>query len=166
MLERFEEFTFAIYEIQRCWNKIASEGMEAYGLKGSYVVYLLAMNRFPDGITASKLGAVCGRDKADVSRAVAVLESKGMLKKSSDGGNLYRAKLFLTESGALLTKEIAKKAEYAQKIAGAGLSPSDSEALYRSLKTIRTNLRELAKDGIPSENPAADEAVPGLVRLY
>ena len=149
MLERFEKFTFSIYEIQRCWNKIASEGMERYGLKGSYAIYLIAMRRFPGGITSAELGSVCNRDKADVSRAVSVLESKGIVMRDKSDKS-YRAKLFLTNRGAEMTEQIAKKAEYAEKVAGDGLSDADRINLYHSLERIMGNMVELAKQGIPA----------------
>lgn len=166
MLERFEEFTFTIYEIQRCWNKIAAEGMEFCGLKGSYAIYLIALHRHPEGMTAAQLCSVCGRDKADVSRAVAVLESKGFLAKESGSGNLYRAKLTLTEQGVELTKNILKKAETAEEIVGKGLSDTDREVLYRALGTICENMQDLAKNGIPAKD---DETVPfgqEIIALY
>ena len=165
MLERFEEFTFAIYDIQRCWNKIASEGMEFCGLKGSYAVYLIALHRHPEGVTAAQLCSICGRDKADVSRAVAVLESKGFLTKGSPSGNLYRAKLMLTEQGVELTKNILQKTAIAEKMAGEGLSDSDRDTLYRALAIIRGNMQNLAKSGIP----AKDDKLPfgqEIITLY
>lgn len=151
MLERFDRFTHNIYEIQRCWNKLASEEMDIYGLKGSYHIYLIVMHRFPDGVTASQLGVLCGRDKADVSRTVAVMESKGLIKKVSGSGNLYRAKLILTEQGAELTEIIVKKAQIAETISGCGIDDEQREIFYSVLERIANNIRELCKTGIPSE---------------
>ena len=156
MLERFERFTLTICEIQRIWNKIASDEMDAYGLKGSYLVYLIAMRRRPEGLTAAQLGSLCSKDKADVSRAVTVMESKGLIKKESGSGNLYRAKLLLTDQGSLVTESIVKKAEIAENIAGDGLYDGEREIMYSALAKIAANLRELSKTGIPSEEPEYD----------
>ena len=156
MLERFEKFTNTVYEIQRCWNRIAAEEMEFYGLKGAYAVYLIAMYRRPEGVTATQLGQLCSRDKADVSRAVAVLEAQGILKKESGSGNLYRARLVLTEYGLAITESVVSKAEAAERIAGEGISAEQREVLYSALKTVSENLRELCRTGIP--NPAPEEA--------
>lgn len=166
MLERFEEFTFAIYEIQKLWNKIASEVMESFGLKGSYVVYLLAISNSSEGITAAQIGSICGRDKADISRAIAALESKGLITRENQGG-IYRAKLSLTEQGRLLTDKIKKKAAYAENMAGQGLTDGDREALYRSLNTIRANLRELASAGFTDETEETEdeEEMAGLMAV-
>lgn len=154
MLERFERFTNCIYELQRCWNKIAADGMEYYGLKGSHAIYLVAMYRRPDGVTATQLGSLCGRDKADISRAIAVLESKGMLTKQVGSTNLYRAKLILTDYGKAITESIVKKALIAEQIAGAGLSLDERENLYRSLETVCQNMRALCETGIPQTSEA------------
>ncbi len=156
MLDRFEKFSCTIYEIQRCWNKIASDEMLFYGLKGSYCVYLIAMRRRPEGITATQLGALCGRDKADVSRAVAVLESKGILKKETGSGNLYRAKLTLTEYGMAITESIVKKAALAENIAGNGLDEKDREQLYNALEVINKNMQELCRTGLPQEEALSE----------
>lgn len=51
MLQRFEQFTSAIFEISRCWRKLAEDELSVYGLKGPYATYLTVMYRFEDGIT-------------------------------------------------------------------------------------------------------------------
>ncbi len=156
MLERFEKFTNCIYELQRCWNRIAADEMEFYGLKGSHAIYLVSIYRRPEGVTAKQLGALCGRDKADISRAVAVLETKGMLKKQADD-NRYRARLVLTEYGRAVTESIVKKALIAEQIAGNGLSEEDRSCLYRTLSTVCRNMRDLCESGIPQTNEARVE---------
>lgn len=164
MLERFEKFTNTVYEIQRCWNRIAAEEMEFYGLKGAYAVYLIAMYRRPEGITAAQLGQLCARDKADVSRAVAVMESRGIIKKESGSGNLYRARLTLTEYGLAITSSVVKKAEAAENIAGRGLSDSERAVLYSALFRVSENMQELCRTGIPQ--PADEKAeLPAEPRL-
>ena len=163
MLERFEKFSYTVYELQRCWNRIAAEEMVFYGLKGPHAAYLIAMFRRPEGITAAQLGAICGRDKADVSRAVAVLESKGILRKEAGSGNLYRAKLRLTEYGSAITESIVKKAMLAEEIAGAGLSDEQREVLYSALNKISKNMEELCRTGIPADEKAEEK--PSAAKL-
>ena len=111
MIGRFEKFTFAISELSRYWHKIASDEMTAYGLKGPYAVYLVTMQRHPDGITAARLCELCEKNKADVSRAMADLEDKGMICRKTDGGNLYRALLVLTDKGKEAATHIKALAE-------------------------------------------------------
>lgn len=54
MIERFERFSYAIFEVSRCWHKIAAEEMEKYGLKGSHATYLTTLYRYSQGITAAR----------------------------------------------------------------------------------------------------------------
>ena len=76
MLDRFEQFTAAISTIHRFVQKIERDEMEKYGLKGASAQYLLAMARYPEGITAAALCDVCDRDKAAVSRILSEMEKK------------------------------------------------------------------------------------------
>ena len=43
MIERFEHFTLSIFNINRYWNKIATEEMKKYGLRGAYALYLVIL---------------------------------------------------------------------------------------------------------------------------
>lgn len=79
------------------------------------------------------------------------MESKGLIKKVSGSGNLYRAKLILTEQGAELTEIIVKKAQIAETISGCGIDDEQREIFYSVLERIANNIRELCKTGIPSE---------------
>ena len=99
MVDRFERFSFAISEISRCWHKLAAEEMEKYGLRGPHCLYLLAMYHHPGGVTAPQLGELCGRDKADVSRMMAMMREKGLVVKESAGQTLYGGVWRLTHAG-------------------------------------------------------------------
>ena len=149
MVDRFERFSLAISEIWRCWHRIAGEEMGKYGLKGPYAVYFTTLYRHPQGITASQLGDLCGRDKADVSRAVSLLESKGLIEKAALGKSTYRAPLKLTAQGASLAEVINTKACAAVELASKGLDPQKRAVLYEALELICNNLQTLSKNGLP-----------------
>lgn len=149
MLDRFERFSLAIAEINRCWHKLAAEELAKYGLNSPHAVYLNTLYRFEDGITAAKLGELCNKNKADVSRMVAIMEQKGLVQKQSVGGNMYRALLKLTEEGKAAARHVRQRAAIAVELAGAGLSDADREAFYRALELITNNLQTLSKEGLP-----------------
>ena len=149
MIGRFEKFTFAISELSRYWHKIASDEMAAYGLKGPYAVYLVTMQRHPDGITAARLCELCEKNKADVSRTMADLEDKGMICRKTDGGNLYRALLVLTDKGKESATHIKALAEKAVEIGGKGLTDEQRETFYHALEVISSNLKEVSREGLP-----------------
>ena len=80
MENRFEHFSLDIFNISRYWNKIATDEMKKYGLRGTHALYLLMLDGYEGGITAARLAGLCQRDKADVSRALADFQNKGILE--------------------------------------------------------------------------------------
>ena len=151
MLERFEKFSFAISKISRCWNKIAAEEMEKYSLKGPCALYLLTIYRNDGGITVTKLAEICSRDKADVSRAVSLMETGGLVVKESMGQNLYRAKIMLTEKGKKAAENVSKRACLAVDTAGNGVTDEDRITFYNTLEHIAENLEKICNNGLPEQ---------------
>ena len=149
MIGRFERFSYAISEISRLWHRIAGEEMGKYGLKGAYSVYFTTLYRYPAGLTAAQLVDLCSRDKADVSRAMALLESKGLICRGDPDGKAYRAPLILTEEGRQIASQINIRAEAAVELASHGLPDEKREIFYEALELITANLQKLSRDGIP-----------------
>ena len=149
MLERFEMFTSAISSIYRYVQKIEREEMEKYGLKGAYAQYLIAMDHYPEGITAAKLCEVCDIDKAAVSRVLSEMEKKNLIERSGDAG--YRAQVRLTSEGKAAALFVAQRATLAVELAGKGLTEEDRKIFYGALELIAANVQALSKDGIPEE---------------
>lgn len=149
MVERFERFSFVISEISRYWHKITSVEMEKYGLKGAHSVYLITMDRYPEGVTASQLCEYCGKDKSDVSRMMSIMEKKGLVFKEGVHQNLYKGVFKLTEEGRAAARFVSKRAALAVEIAGEQLSVKEREVMYRSLETIMSKLRDISREGLP-----------------
>jgi DNA-binding MarR family transcriptional regulator len=141
----------AISEIDRCWHKLAADEMAKYELNSPHAVYLNTLYEYNEGITAAKLGELCCKNKADVSRMVAILEKKGLVEKEAVGGNRYRAKLRLTQEGLCAAEQVRKNAALAVELAGAGMTDQDREIFYRCLEQITANLQALCKDGFPNQ---------------
>ena len=148
MLDRFEKFSLAIAEINRCWHKIAAGELSKYDLKASHVTYLLTLARYPEGLTAPKLAELCDRDKADVSRMLSILEARGLVTKDGIGGNRYRGCLRLTPEGQTVAEALSRRAELAVEQAGEGLTERDRIIVYTALDTITKNLRRICQEGL------------------
>ena len=151
MLNRFARFSLAISEIDRCWHKLAAEEMAKYELNSPHAVYLTTLYTYDDGITAAKLGELCCKNRSDVSRMIAILEKKDLVRKEAVGDNLYRAKLVLTDEGKQAAEHVQQRAALAVELAGIGLSDADREVFYRCLESITTNLQTLSKEGLPQK---------------
>ncbi|MBQ8538544.1 MAG: hypothetical protein IJ433_02720 [Ruminococcus sp.] len=150
MIERFEKFSYVIFEITRYWHKLASDEMAKYELKGPHATYLTTLYRFKDGITAPQLSELCGKDKADVSRMMSIMEQKGLVIKESVGKNMYRGLLKLTDEGRTAAEHVRERAALAVELSSKGLSDEDRETFYNALEIISTNMKALCEDGLPS----------------
>jgi len=152
MLERFAKFSRSISEIDRCWHKLAAQEMAKYELNSPHAVYLSTLyDAGEEGITAAQLAELCCKNKADVSRMVAILKKKGLVKKVAVGRNMYRAKLMLTEAGKQAAERVRERVAVAVELAGSGLSGEGREMFYNALELITVNLQKLSREGLPQE---------------
>lgn len=149
MIGRFERFSLAIFEISRYWHKLASEELAAYGLKGAHAIYLTTMYRYEDGVTGPELCELCGRDKSDVSRTIAILQEKGLVIKNEVNQSLYRGLLKLTQQGRAVAEQIGKRVSLAVELAGKDLGAEERSCFYHALDSITANLREISRKGLP-----------------
>ena len=125
--------------------------MKKYGLRGTYALYLVVIGSSDGQITAAKLAELCRRDKADVSRAIASFQEKGILEPYGD--SRYRASLTLTEEGKKLTAQIRRRAAEVIEEAGQGISEEMRENMYCCLDIIAGNMQEICekKEGFPRQ---------------
>lgn len=149
MLDRFERFSFAIAEINRCWRKLASDELAKYGLKSSHATYLTTMYKFPEGIAVPEFCEITGKDKSDASRMITILEKKGLACKKIVNGSLYRGLWVLTDQGRVAAELVSLRASKAVELAGKDLADKERERFYKDLESIVSNLTKLSKDGIP-----------------
>lgn len=149
MKDRFEKFSYFITETAKHLHKIEQSEMESLGLKGPYAIYLLAIARYKDGITAARLSEECARDKADVSRAVKAMEDKGLLERSSSVKRGYRAPIRLTELGKRAAKQLEAKARAAVEFANVNVPSEDLKIFYKTLEALLKNIRTMSKTGVP-----------------
>ena len=144
MTERFEQFTSYISQIYRCIQRIKSQEMTEFGLKGAHVMCLYNLGRNPQGLTAAELACICAEDKAAISRTIAELERKGFVKylETSDRRK-YRAKLALTDGGIAVTTQFNRIILHAVEQGGSGLTEEERRSFYKALGTIAENLKRL-----------------------
>ena len=151
MISKYELFSSSVSCLYRDIQKIERNEMEKFGLKGPHAQCLLALSRYPEGITAAKLCEICEKDKAAISRSVAELEERGLLKRIERNGLRYRAVLKLTEEGKNAAGVVNEKARQAVEQAGAGLNDAQREVFYKVLAQIAENLHAICKDGLKEE---------------
>ena len=143
-MDRFETFSLALFNMSRYWNRLAAEEMEKYGLKGAHAFYLVTVLRHDGEVTASQLCELCGKDKADVSRAVAKMEEIGLLERV--GSNPYRAKLKLTQQGIAAAEAVRETAGTIVDRVGGDLTEEKRTVFYEVLALVTANLEKLCKE--------------------
>lgn len=151
MISRFEQFSSSVFCINRCIQKIERVEMAKYGLKGPHAQCLLAMKRYPDGITATQLREICDKDKAAISRTVAELEQEGMVRRITHNGNRYRAMLKLTPQGEYAAAQVAERANLAVEKAGGGMTDEQRTVMYTVLDMIAANLQTICAEGLEEQ---------------
>lgn len=148
MIDRFEKFSLAISEISRYWHKIAADELEKYHLKSSHAVYLTTLYRYPEGLTAPRLAEICGKDKADVSRMLSILESKGLVTKEGSNQKRYRGTLKLTEEGRQVAGQLGNRAALAVSKANEGITEEKRIIFTECLDIITKNLQKITEEGL------------------
>lgn len=148
MITRFEQFSASVACIYRNIQKIERVEMAKYGLKGPHAQALLAMSRFPEGITSGELVRLCDKDKAAISRTVAELEREGLIHRMGKNGNLYRAALLLTDRGQEAARLVGERAKQAVESASTGLSDEHRKILYSALELIAGHLQTIGEEGL------------------
>lgn len=151
MVSRFEQFSTAIASIHRNIQKIERAEMAKFGLKGPHCQCLLAMSRYPEGVTASQLCEVCDKDKAAISRTVAELEAAGMVIRPQGPGKRYRASLKLTETGIAAAKAVMDRAKVAVVAATGDYGKDQQLAFTQTLAMLAANLESIVREGLKDE---------------
>lgn len=145
---RYATFSLSISSLYHDIQRLERMEMAKFGLKGPHAQCLLAMSRYPDGITSARLCELCEKDKAAISRTIAELEQAGMVLRQERNGTRYRASLTLTERGNAAAAAVCEKARLAVEQAGNGLNDENRAVFYQVLAIIAGNLHQICKDGL------------------
>ena len=141
MKQRFETFVTAIAQINRSIQRLKSQEMAGFGLKGTNVMCLFQLRRHPEGLTSVQLSQLCDEDKAAISRSLSELREKGLIHIPDSAEKRYRVPMVLTEAGAAVTEQMDRKIIDAVLTAAQGYSREERETFYHVLLQIADNLQ-------------------------
>ena len=150
MLERFAQFCASIASIQRSILRIERVEMAKYGLKVPHASCLVAIARYPEGITAARLCEICDKDKAAISRTLSELENAGMILRNAPEGKRYRALLRLSEKGKEIAYSVNEKILLAVAKASEGSDKEKQQIFARVLGLVAGNLQDICREGLES----------------
>ncbi len=150
-MNRFEQFSYVISGINRCIQKIERDEMIKYGYKGAFAQYLVALRRYPEGITSAKLCEICDKDKAAISRVITEMQEKGLIIREGGNDRHYNALIKLTSEGLQAAAYVDERAKAAIDAVGNEMSDADRTAFYATLDFIAAKLQALSKEGLPPQ---------------
>lgn len=142
--ERFREFSGLVSRAEKALQRVKTENVKDYGLRGVHVSCLLALHERPEGLTATELTSVCGVDRAQISRVTAELRGLDLVCEASPGPRRrYRGALELTEEGRAAAAEMAGIVdEKLQRVSG-DIPPEELTVFYRVFGAIVERLEKL-----------------------
>ncbi len=143
MNERFDKFTFLIMEINRSIQRIKKQEMENWGLKANHVSCLYQLYNHKEGKTSTELCALCGEDKATISRTLGELEKDGYVFVDENNMQKYRNPYKLTAVGKKVGKKVSDKIDQMIKAGSAGIKESEREKFYEQLSLVLSNLQKI-----------------------
>lgn len=153
MTERFPQFTIQISRLYKLIQKLKTDGMGQFGLKGvdTLCLYQLGLH---GSMTFAELTQQCDLDPALVSRTLGGLVRSHMVTKE---GGKYKARYSLTEEGLTLTKQVGTIIHHIQTQADQGISQEDLATFYRVLGQLTHNFEHMAQDANTFHEPEQQE---------
>ena len=144
MFDRFETFVTAINQINRCIQKIKTNEMKDFGLKGTHVMCLFQLRRHKEGLTSSELAFYCDEDKAAISRVLSELEKEKLIEnKQVEETRKYKIPVVLTKEGYNITDKMKGKIRSAVSSASDGYSEEERDIFYEVLLKVAENLKQV-----------------------
>lgn len=147
MIDRFETFATTIASMYRCVQKIKTQEMKEFGLKGTHGMCLYILGKNPEGLTSTQICQQAKEDKAAISRAISELMEKGYVYSDyeEEEKRAYRANLLLTKQGKEVLAYINTRVDRALDMIGEGLTEENRTIFYQSLALISENLNSYVK---------------------
>ena len=139
--DRFDKFNHYATCAIKSINKLKIMGMLPFGLTGAHTVCLRYLYNYPDGLTRTKLVRLCGIDKAQVSRIINDLCSKGYVIETENENINYRKRLKLTPLGKDTTEEINQKILKVNSFVSDDIPVEELEVFYKTLDLICERLK-------------------------
>ena len=146
MEERYQLFTTLIAKCARAIKKIKSSEMSEFNLKGLHVSCLYYVYVSKKSLTATELCDICDEDKANISRAIDMLEENGFVICNSKTQKKYNCPISLTEKGVEVATSVASKIDNIVMLASKGLSEENRRIFYSSLTLISNNLEKICEN--------------------
>lgn len=141
---RFEDFVGIINALSKEIQRIKTAEAKRLGFRGSDVMCLYYLVKYPDGLTASELARMIDVSRAAMSRTIAHLAEDGFVEVDEDTS--YRAPIRLTEKGFEAARPLDDIIRRVLDEAGGELALRQRLQMYDSLNHILEKLRSIGRE--------------------
>ena len=104
--DRFDKFYYHSSCALKSIQKLKNKAMLPFGLASAHTMCLRHLYNAPEGLTRTRLTHLCDIDKAQVSRIINELCSRGYVVETEDERINYKKRLKLTPLGKSIAEEI------------------------------------------------------------
>lgn len=146
---RFEDFVGIISALGKEIQRIKTAEAKRLGFRGSDVMCLYYLVKYPEGLTAAELARLVDVSRAAMSRIVAHLAEDGLVEvgdAEDEDASKYRAPVRLTEKGYEAARPLDDIIHRVLDEAGGELAFRERLQMYDSLNHILERLRTFARD--------------------
>ena len=140
--DRFDSFNHLISSSAKSIQRMKVMGMIPYGLTGAHTLCLRHLYNNPEGLTRTKIVRLCGIDKAQVSRVINDLCSKGYVIETENENINYRKRLKLTPMGKDTTAQINDVILDLSEFVSKDIPEEDIAVFYKTFDVICNRLKE------------------------
>ena len=168
--ERYRVFTGLILSLSRSIQKIKSQEMANFGLKGSQVQCIFTLYHAGKGMSISELAELCDEDKGAMSRTVKQLTEQGLVKQENEGDKRYKNPVCLTRKGWEFASYVNKRIASISRLGGMDLTTRERDVMYETLAQINEKLDDFCKinygiEGDVDTTKIADDPDKMLLKL-
>jgi len=134
-----------IYCISRNASVYFSRSMQKFGLgSGHFFFVRVLMSR--DGISQNELSEILGVDKGTTAKAMKKLTEAGYIERETDPSDGRSYRLFLTESGKKIGKDLRKLGKNLEELLTEGFSNEEKRQLLSLLQRAAENARKTKEE--------------------
>lgn len=135
--------TWMILPVGRTWYRAVSKAFVDFGVSFSTAAPILAIVRCGDGSRQNVIAEAIGVDAAALARSIDQLESLGLVERRMDPDDRRGRRLYLTERGRAVAKELDVVARDIWQHAFASVTAADGHAAVRALQGLERAAEEI-----------------------
>ena len=156
--DRFYKFCLMIDGIHKNINRLKVDLAPDLGVKSVHIFWVYELLLHSEGLTATELASKTMISRSLISREIEDLHREGyidMLKTSHGKRKNYNSRIFLTEKGKNLARDISVYGNNIQLIADENITEEELTSFYATLEKLSDNLCKISKEFDSSSEDSA-----------